>query len=82
MKKLKELPLGPRHRAALLQVGVTPDTDAARKIATTCLGWRFVERVDDGVWNVQTPQKWPVNTDATITLSHYTGGVELNVEWP
>ena len=71
-----------KQHPVVVQVGIEPDTDAARKLVERTLGWRFVDHEDDGVWNVETTPTWPVNVDATINLTSPQCEVQVTIAWP
>lgn len=70
----------------LYQCGISVDTEDARAYVTKCLGWEFVDRIDDGVWNVRTRHAIPVGHSFTVELptdeETLDGRILLNIEWP
>lgn len=73
----------PPQPTGLIQVGITPDTEAARETVTRVLGWVWVDRVDEGVWNVAPPYEWKDEVCMSATFNYRDQDeIQVEVEWP
>lgn len=78
-RKKPAAPPGP----VLVQVGISPDTEATRMRVHDLLHWSFVDRVSEGVWNVDTLRPWPTNVDFSAEFTLEDGSeISINLEWP
>lgn len=66
----------------LVQAGIAPDTNAARHLVSSILGWEWVDRIDEGIWNVRPAYYWPPNLDFDATLSDGSSEVLVTIDWP
>lgn len=71
-----------RDEPALLQVGIDPDGPDTRDLVTKTLGWSWVDRICDGVWNIRPPREWGIDVDLDATLTDGETEVRVVVEWP
>ena len=66
----------------LVQVSIDPDTPQTRQLITETLGWAWVDKIDDGLWNIRPPVEW--NEEAAfaglVTVGRYE--VRLSLERP